>query len=95
MELQTRGPIAGALTTLVLYGLPDDYHARLRQQLLDRDGRGGGLGGGGPAPAPGGLTLVIEGDAAAIRDELADTGLGELIDSGELSVRMCGGRGRR
>ena len=31
------GSIAGALATLVVHGLPDDYYATLRQQLLDAD----------------------------------------------------------
>ena len=30
---------------------------------------------------PDGLTLVVEGDAAAVRDDLAAAGLGEVIDA--------------
>ena len=29
---------------------------------------------------PDGLTLVVEGDAALIRDEIAASGLGEVVD---------------
>ncbi|MGA3489472.1 M16 family metallopeptidase [Micromonosporaceae bacterium DT55] len=84
VELQSPRAIAGALTTLVVYGLPDDYHAQLRQQLLTA-GEEEVSAAAARHLRPEALTLVIEGDAAAIRQELTDTGLGEVIDSGELS----------
>jgi predicted Zn-dependent peptidase len=76
VDLQTTGSIANALATLVVHGLPDDYYATLRDQLLSAT-----VADVSAASAahlhPGGLTLVVEGDAALIRDELAAVGLGE------------------
>ncbi|HEX2774078.1 MAG TPA: pitrilysin family protein [Micromonosporaceae bacterium] len=80
VELQTPGAIANALATVVTYGFPDDYHARLREQLLSADAAEVSAA----ATAylrPRGLTLVVEGDAAAIRDDLAATGLGEVVNA--------------
>ncbi|MEJ3744600.1 pitrilysin family protein [Actinomycetes bacterium KLBMP 9797] len=69
VELQTPGAIAGALATLVVHGLPDDYHAALRAELLAADVATVSAAAAGHLRA-GGLTLVVEGDAAIIRDEL-------------------------
>ncbi|NJP33084.1 M16 family metallopeptidase [Micromonospora thermarum] len=78
VELQTPRAIASALATLVVHDLPDDYHARLREELLAAD-----VDRVSTAAAthlhPGSLTLVIEGDAALIRDDLVATGLGEIV----------------
>ena len=67
------------MTTLVVHDLPDDYHARLREALLAAD-----VAQVSAAAAthlhPEALTLVIEGDAALIRDELVASGLGEVTD---------------
>lgn len=80
VELQTPRAIAAALVTLVVHDLPDDYHARLREALLAAD-----VDQVSAAAAthlhPESLTLVVEGDAAVIRDELAATGLGEIVES--------------
>ena len=69
VEMQTPGSIAGALATLVVHGLPDDYYVTLRQQYLEAT-----VDTVSAAAAahlqPDGLTLVVEGDAAVIRDEL-------------------------
>lgn len=80
VEMQTPGAITGALATLVLHGLPDDYHATLREQLL------GATVAEVSAAAqthlhPQGLTVVVEGDAAMLRDELVATNLGEVVDA--------------
>ncbi|MGN9777910.1 M16 family metallopeptidase [Micromonospora sp. H33] len=78
VELQTPRAIAAALATLVVHDLPDDYHARLREELLAAD-----VDGVSAAAAthlhPESLTLVVEGDAALIRDELVATDLGEIV----------------
>ncbi|MET8309556.1 pitrilysin family protein [Micromonospora sp. NPDC005173] len=78
VELQSPRAIASALTTLVVHDLPDDYHARLREALLAAD-----VDQVSAAAAthlhPDALTLVVEGDAAIIRDELTAANLGELI----------------
>ncbi|MDH6460059.1 zinc protease [Micromonospora sp. A200] len=80
VELQSPRAIASALTTLVVHDLPDDYHARLREALLAAD-----VAEVSAAAAahlhPESLTLVVEGDAAVIRDELMATGLGEVTDA--------------
>ncbi|MDR7273248.1 M16 family metallopeptidase [Catenuloplanes atrovinosus] len=80
VEMQTPGAIAGALTTLVVHGLPDDYYPRLRESLLSAT-----VDEVSAAAAthlhPEGLTMVVEGDAALIRDDLVATGLGEVVDA--------------
>ncbi|GAA0801400.1 M16 family metallopeptidase [Spirilliplanes yamanashiensis] len=80
VEMQTPGAIAGALATLVLHGLPDDYHATLRERLL------GATVEEVSAAArthlhPDGLTVVVEGDAAVLRDELVAANVGEVVDA--------------
>ena len=79
VELQTPRAIASALTTLVVHGLPDDYHATLRGQLLSASEPEVSAA-AATHLQPQGLTLVVEGDAAAIRDELVASGLGEVVD---------------
>ncbi|MFY1633483.1 M16 family metallopeptidase [Solwaraspora sp. WMMB335] len=78
VELQTPAAIASALTTLVVYGLPDDYHARLREHLLSATVEQVSAAAATHLHAQG-LTVVVEGDAAQVRDELAASGLGELL----------------
>ncbi|WP_431936724.1 M16 family metallopeptidase [Micromonospora sp. RP3T] len=79
VELQSPRAIASALTTLVVHDLPDDYHATLREALLAAT-----VDEVSAAAAthlhPEALTLVVEGDAAVIRDELVAAGLGEVVD---------------
>ncbi|MGS2616941.1 M16 family metallopeptidase [Micromonospora sp. LZ34] len=80
VELQSPRAIASALTTLVVHDLPDDYHARLRESLLAAEVDQ--VSGAAAAHLhPESLTLVVEGDAALIRDDLAATGLGEIVDA--------------
>ncbi|MGC4817264.1 M16 family metallopeptidase [Micromonospora sp. DT63] len=78
VELQSPRAIASALTTLVVHDLPDDYHARLREELLTAD-----VDQVSAAAAthlhPEALTLVIEGDAAVIRNDLESAALGDLL----------------
>ncbi|MFC7545743.1 M16 family metallopeptidase [Plantactinospora sp. GCM10030261] len=80
VESQTPRAIAGALATIVVHGLPDDYHARLRERLLAAS-----VDEVSAAATthlrPEGLTLVIEGDAAVIRDDLVATGLGAVSEA--------------
>lgn len=79
VELQTPGAIASALATLVVHGLPDDYHATLREQMLSAP-QGQVSAAAAAHLRPQGLTLVVEGDAAVIRDELVASGLGQVVD---------------
>ncbi|HEX5204179.1 M16 family metallopeptidase [Paractinoplanes rhizophilus] len=80
VEMQTPGAIVGALSTLVLHGLPDDYYPTLRREYLEAT-----VEQVSAAAAkylhPKGLTLVVEGDAAVIRDELVAARIGELADA--------------
>ncbi|MBU2662073.1 insulinase family protein [Actinoplanes bogorensis] len=80
VEMQTPGSIVGALSTLVVHGLPDDYYPSLRTQYLEAT-----LADVSAASArhlhPHGLTLVVEGDAAVIRDELVAAQIGEVVDA--------------
>jgi zinc protease len=77
VEMQTPGSIAGALATLVVHGLPDDYYVTLRQQYLEMTVDEVSAAAAGHLQ-PDGLTLAVEGDAAAIRDDLATAGLGVI-----------------
>ena len=65
VEMQTPGAIAGALATLVIHGLPDDYHATLRRQYLEATVEEVSAAAAAHLNAAG-LTVVIEGDAAAL-----------------------------
>jgi zinc protease len=80
VEMQTPGSIAGALATLVLHGLPDDYYATLRRQYLEMT-----VDQVSAAATthlhPSGLTVVVEGDAAMIRDDLTAAALGEIVSA--------------
>ena len=76
--LQTPRAYASALATLVVHDLPDDYHARLRESLLGATVDEVSAATAAHLNAEG-ITLVIEGDAAAIRDDLEATGLGEVV----------------
>ncbi|GAA4434931.1 M16 family metallopeptidase [Phytohabitans houttuyneae] len=80
VELQTPGAIAGALATLVVHDLPDDYHASLRAAILAAD-EATVSAAAAKHLNPAGLTVVVEGDAALIRDELVASGLGEVVDA--------------
>jgi zinc protease len=70
VDMQTPSAIAEALATLVVHGLPDDYHATLRARLLDATTDEVSAA-ARMHLRPAALTLVVEGDAAAVRDDLA------------------------
>jgi predicted Zn-dependent peptidase len=78
--LQTPRAIAGALTTMVVHGLPDDYYPAQRAALLGATVADVSAAAAAHLRAEE-LTLVVEGDAAAIRDDLAATGLGEVVEA--------------
>ncbi|GIF03002.1 M16 family metallopeptidase [Actinoplanes siamensis] len=73
VEMQTPGAITGALATLVVHELPDDYYETLRREYLEATVEQVSAAAGRHL-AVDGLTLVVEGDGAAIRDELAEFG---------------------
>ena len=80
VDMQTPGSIASALATLVIHDLPDDYYEKLRRQLLEAT-----VDAVSAAAAehlhPEGMTLVIEGDTAIIRDDLAAADIGDITDA--------------
>ncbi|MBL7255252.1 M16 family metallopeptidase [Paractinoplanes lichenicola] len=80
VEMQTPGSIVGALSTLVVHGLPDDYYPALRSQYLETP-LAEVSAAAGRHLHPHGLTLVVEGDAAVIRDELVAAKIGDVVDA--------------
>src|SRR5690606_24972437 len=73
VELRPPRAIVGALAPLVVHDLPDDYHARLRESLLAATAEEVSAAAARHLQ-PGGMTLVVEGDAAQIRDDLVASG---------------------
>lgn len=65
VDMQTPGAIAGALATLVIHGLPDDYYATLRAQYLSATVEEVSAAAAAHLN-PAGITVVVEGDAAAL-----------------------------
>jgi zinc protease len=78
--MQTPGSIAAALATLVVHGLPDDYYPTLRSALLAAGAPEVSAAAAAHLRAQA-MTLVVEGDAAVIRDDLVATDLGEVVDA--------------
>lgn len=70
VEMQTPGAIAGALATLVVHGLPDDYYETLRREYLEATVEQVSAAAARHLSVDG-LTLVVEGDADKIREDLA------------------------
>jgi zinc protease len=69
VEMQTPGAIAGALSSLVVHGLPDDYYETLRREYLEATVEQVSEAAGRHLSVDG-LTLVVEGDAEVIREDL-------------------------
>ncbi|MFC4067809.1 M16 family metallopeptidase [Actinoplanes subglobosus] len=78
VEMQTPGAIAGALSTLVVHGLPDDYYETLRREYLEATVEQVSKAAAEHLSVES-LTLVVEGDGAAIRADLDE--FGEVVDS--------------
>ncbi len=77
LRFETTSGIAGAIEPLAIYGLPDDYWHTYRSRIEDV----------GPADVhaaaldlvrPDEALILLTGDAARVRDELAEAGLGSL-----------------
>ncbi|MBX6355523.1 MAG: insulinase family protein [Micromonosporaceae bacterium] len=77
VDMQTPSAIADALATLVVHDLPDGYHAALRQRLLQATVAEVSAA-ARTYLRPEALTVVVEGDAAAIREAVEATGIGEV-----------------
>jgi predicted Zn-dependent peptidase len=80
VDMQTPGAIASALATLVVHDLPDDYFVTLREQYLGATVADVSAA-AGTHLRPDALTVVVEGDASAVRDELVAADLGEVTDA--------------
>ncbi|WP_430791956.1 M16 family metallopeptidase [Actinoplanes sp. G11-F43] len=78
VEMQTPGAIAGALASLVVHGLPDDYYETLRREYLEATVEQVSAAAAEHLSVEK-LTLVVEGDGAVIRSELAE--FGDLVDA--------------
>ncbi|SDT77468.1 M16 family metallopeptidase [Actinoplanes derwentensis] len=78
VEMQTPGAIAGALATLVVHGLPDDYYETLRRDYLEATVETVSAAAAEHLSVEK-LTLVVEGDGSVIRADLAE--FGELVDA--------------
>jgi zinc protease len=80
VEMQTPGAIVNALNTLVLHGLPDDYYPALRRQYLEATVADVSAAAAAHLHSAA-LTLVVEGDAAVIRDDITAAAIGEVVDA--------------
>lgn len=85
LRLQTTHGIASRLAELVVYGLPDDYFASYRERVLEVEDDEV-LRVASTHIRPDDLTLVVVGDAEAIRPSLESLALGplEIVDPATL-----------
>ena len=77
LRLETTGQIAARIAELIVYGLPDDYHAHYRDRIravstedVSEAGR--------RAIRPDELTIVVVGDAGKVRGPLEELALGPV-----------------
>ncbi|WP_300620717.1 pitrilysin family protein, partial [Dokdonella sp.] len=76
-EYQTTGAVLGALTSIVLYGRPDDYVQTLKDRIeaqKDADVQAAAA----EIIHPGALTWVVVGDLKKIEKSVRDLGIGEV-----------------
>ncbi len=77
LRLETTGQIASRIAELIIYDLPEDYHAtyrdRIRQVTRDQ-----ALDAARRCIRPEEITVVVGGDAAAVRGPLEELGLGPV-----------------
>lgn len=77
LRLETTGQIASRIAELLVYRLPDDYHARYRDEI-----RAVTIDGVAAAARrrlhPGAMTVVVVGDADKVGSELEGLGLGPV-----------------
>jgi len=77
LTVETTGQLAGRLGELFPYGLPDDYHARWRDQISGVSAAGAHEAGRRNL-RPGDLRVVVVGDSGAMRSGLEALGLGSV-----------------
>ncbi|WP_436526921.1 M16 family metallopeptidase [Actinoplanes sp. HUAS TT8] len=73
VEMQTPGAIAGAMASMVVHGLPDNYYETLRKEYLEATVEQVSEA-ASKHLAVDGLTLVVEGDGEKIREDLSEFG---------------------
>ena len=78
LRFETAGQVAGALTGLVVYELPDDELDRYRPQVAAVDAQSV-LQAAQRNIRPNDLSIVIVGDAKQVEGPLRDAGLGEVM----------------
>lgn len=77
LRLETTGQIASQVAELLLYDLPEDYHATYRERIRSVT-RDDALEAARRCIRPDEITVVIGGDADVVRGPLEDLGLGPV-----------------
>jgi zinc protease len=77
LRLETTGQIASQVAELLLYDLPDDYHATYREQIRSVT-RDDAMEAARRCIRPDEITVVIAGDASVVREPLEELGLGPV-----------------
>jgi predicted Zn-dependent peptidase len=77
LRLETTGQIASQVAELLLYDLPEDYHATYRERIRSVT-RDDALEAARRCIRPDEITVVIGGDADVVRGPLEELGLGPV-----------------
>lgn len=77
LQLETTGQVASRIAELLIFGLPDDYYATYRDRIR-AVGRDEVADAGRRHVRPQEMTVVVVGDAAAVRGPLEDLDLGPV-----------------
>ena len=77
LRLETTGQIASQIAELIIYDLPDDYHATYRDKIREVT-RDQALEAARRCIRPDEITVVVGGDAKAVRGPLEELGLGPV-----------------
>lgn len=77
LRLETTGQVAARISEILVYGLPDDFHATYRDRIREVD-ETAALDSARAVVRPRELITVVVGDAATVRGPLADLDLGPV-----------------
>lgn len=77
LRLETTGQIASRISELIIYDLPDDYHATYRDRIREVT-RDQALDAARRCIRPDEITVLVGGDAKAVRGPLEELGLGPV-----------------
>ena len=77
LRLETMGQIASRIAELIIYDLPEDYHATYRDRIREVT-RDQALDAARRCIRPDEITVVVGGDAEAVRGPLEELGLGPV-----------------